>query len=129
LTNHAAAVAGRTALEIGVEARLDERLPLPIEETLYRIAQEALHNVVKHAAAHSAQVRVRVTGDDVELTVEDDGTGIEPRATESRDKLGLVGMRQRAEQLGGQFAIGRRPGGGTRLVVTVPVGARISRMT
>jgi PAS domain S-box-containing protein len=121
LTTHAAAVAGRTGLEIGVEARLDERLPLPLEEALYRIAQEALHNVVKHAAARSAQVRVRVTDDDVELTVEDDGAGIEPGATELRDKLGLVGMRQRAEKVGGQFAIGRRPGGGTRVVVTVPL--------
>ena len=56
LRNHAAAVTSRTGLDITVDVRLEERLDLDVEQALYRIAQEAMHNVVKHANATSAQV-------------------------------------------------------------------------
>ena len=59
LRNHGAAVQGRTGLAVSVEVESEERLPLDIEEAFYRVAQEALHNVVKHANAHSARIELR----------------------------------------------------------------------
>ncbi len=104
LRNHAAAVSGRTGLTVQVETSLPERLPLDTEEALYRIGQEALHNVVKHANAHTAEIRLVQKEDMVELFVEDDGAGFDPSLV-SGTKLGLIAMRQRAERLGGTVAI------------------------
>ena len=61
LKTHTASLQGRIGLPVVVESTLDERLPLPVEETLYRIAQEALHNVVKHAGAHQVRLEIRRT--------------------------------------------------------------------
>jgi PAS domain S-box-containing protein len=122
LRNHGAAVQGRTGIAVAVEIRIEDRLPLDTEEALYRISQEALHNVVKHANARSARIRLRRSGQDVKLTVEDDGQGFDP-AVVSGTRLGLSGMRQRAERVGGRLAIGRRRGGGTRVAVTLHLDA------
>jgi signal transduction histidine kinase len=119
LRNHAAAVSGRTGLTINVDSSLDERLGLDTEQALYRIAQEALHNVVKHASAHSARVLLKRTGPDVELAVEDDGAGFDP-ARVSGTKLGLIAMRQRAERLGGRIEVHSREGRGTRVTIWLP---------
>jgi signal transduction histidine kinase len=120
VTNHATAVAGRTGLDIAVDARLDERLPTDTEEALYRIAQEALHNVVKHANARSARVRIDRSGEGAILTVQDDGAGFDPSLV-SGAKLGLIGMRQRAERLGGEMEISSSPGAGTCVRIVLPV--------
>jgi signal transduction histidine kinase len=120
LRNHAAAVSGRTGLTVQVETSLPARLSLDSEEALYRIGQEALHNVVKHANARTAEIRLAQNDDRVELTVEDDGAGFDP-ALVSGTKLGLIAMRQRAERLGGRVAIDSRPGAGTRVMVSMPV--------
>ena len=121
LRNHGAAVQGRTGLAVSVEVESEERLPLDIEEAFYRVAQEALHNVVKHANAHSARIELRRTGRKVRLTVEDDGTG---RSAEiARGHLGLIGMQQRAERIGAELEVGRRPGNGTRIRMTLPLAA------
>ena len=113
LRNHGAAVQGRTGLAVSVEVESEERLPLDIEEAFYRVAQEALHNVVKHANAHTARIELRRTGRKVRLTVEDDGTGFDP-AEIARGHLGLIGMQQRAERIGAELEVGHRPGNGTR---------------
>jgi signal transduction histidine kinase len=120
--NHAAAVAGRTGLSVSVEDSLDSRLPLDLEEALYRIAQEALHNVVKHASAQSARILLSQTPSEVQLAIEDDGAGFDPKVV-SGTKLGLIAMRQRAERLGGRFEIHSREGRGTRVTVTLPIEA------
>jgi PAS domain S-box-containing protein len=120
LRNHAAAVSGRTGLTVQVETALDGRLPLDTEEALYRIGQEALHNVVKHANAQSAEIRLVKNHDVIELSVEDDGAGFDPTLV-SGTKLGLIAMRQRAERLGGAVEISSEPGAGTRVTVTMPV--------
>jgi PAS domain S-box-containing protein len=119
LRNHAAAVSGRTGLTIGVDSTLDERLSLDTEQALYRIAQEALHNVVKHANAKSARVILKRNGDEVELAVEDDGAGFDLTRV-SGTKLGLIAMRQRAERLGGRMEVHSREGRGTRVTITLP---------
>ena len=120
LRNHATAVAGRTGLTISVDSTLDERLALDTEQALYRIGQEALHNVVKHANAESARLVLKRNGTEVELAVEDDGAGFDPSGV-SGTKLGLIAMRQRAERLGGRMDVHSREGRGTRLTVTLPI--------
>jgi PAS domain S-box-containing protein len=119
LRTHAAAVQGRTGLSVTVEADtgLPERLPAEAEEALYRIGQEALHNVVKHANASSARILLARIGGEVRLSVTDDGIGFDPANT-PRGHLGLVGMRQRAERIGAEFAVTTRPGYGTAVSVS-----------
>jgi signal transduction histidine kinase len=107
-------------MAVSVEVEYEERLPLDVEESLYRIAQEALHNVVKHANAQNARITLGRAGRELRLVVEDDGIGFDPSAA-PRGHLGLVGMRQRAERIGGELDISRRPGGGSKVKVRVPV--------
>jgi signal transduction histidine kinase len=103
---------------------LPEQAPLATKIALYRIVQEALSNASRHAAG--AGVTVTVTGEDASLRVEvaDAGPGFDPAAAEgSETHLGLVGMRERAESLGGQFHIESAPGRGTRAIAALPLGA------
>jgi PAS domain S-box-containing protein len=118
LKTHATALQGRLGLPIVVESDLTERLPLAAEEALYRIAQEALHNVVKHAVAHQVRVEVRRHHGGVRLRVEDDGKGFDPTSV-AEGHLGLAGMRVRAERLGAVFACTSRIGQGTTVEVVL----------
>jgi PAS domain S-box-containing protein len=116
LKTHASALQGRLGLPIVVESDLADRLPLPAEEVLYRIAQEALHNVVKHAAARRIRVDVRHDAGGVRLRVEDDGKGFDPERVPD-GHLGLAGMRARADRIGAEFSCASRPGEGTTVEV------------
>ncbi len=113
------AVEGRS----GVEARLvvDELVMLPrsVEQELYRITNEALNNALKHAAATSVAVYIRQIDGRVELEVVDDGIGFEPEAMRDRGGMGLVSIRERAEQLGGEATIRSAPGEGTSVKVAI----------
>jgi two-component system, NarL family, sensor histidine kinase UhpB len=120
LRTHATAVGRRTGLAIVVDAEPIERLPLPTEEALYRIGQEALHNVVKHANASSATLRIIREADRIRLSVADDGDGFDPDAV-PRGHIGLIGMRQRVDLVGGELRVSSRPGRGTTVEATVPV--------
>ncbi|NBC97315.1 MAG: HAMP domain-containing protein [Deinococcus-Thermus bacterium] len=86
---------------------------------LYRIAQEALANAVRHAQAQRVAVRVRSEGGEVVLRVEDDGRGFLPRASDGRG-VGLDSMRERAEALGGRLRVDTSPGRGTRIEARLP---------
>jgi signal transduction histidine kinase len=102
------------------------RLSSEIETALFRIAQEAIHNVARHAGARQAAVRLLWTAESVTLVVEDDGRGFEPAAVRvdaSGTGLGLLGMRERADLVGGHLAVTSQPGAGTRIEVFVPTGA------
>jgi signal transduction histidine kinase len=104
----------------GVQARLVVeglvQLPARVEEALFRIAQEALNNALKHAAASA--VTVTLCGGDglVGLEISDNGQGFDP-ALASAGGLGLTSMRERVEQLGGAFELQTEPGGGTTVRV------------
>ena len=109
----------RTGLEVdshlaGLEPRLDE----PVESALYRIAQEALTNIAKHAGASAVSIVTRRTGERLTMIVEDNGTGFD--ATAPAEGLGLVSMRERAELLGGSLRLESSTEHGTTLVVEVP---------
>src|SRR5512133_440017 len=98
-----------------------ERLADEVETALYRIVQEGLINVARHARADRAEVIVTRTGDVVNLIIEDDGCGFDPDEALQRERLGLLGMRERAEMLGGSLTVESKPGAGTAVYVDVPV--------
>jgi signal transduction histidine kinase len=99
------------------------RLTGPRQEAVYRIAQEALHNALRHAAAGRIEVDLAVRNGSVVLTVSDDGRGFDPSAPpEAARRLGLASMRERARAAGGRFQVASRPGGGTSVSVEVPAG-------
>jgi signal transduction histidine kinase len=90
---------------------------------LYRIAQEALRNVVKHSGARSAEVELSGSAGGLCLRVADDGAGFDPRRVQGKGGLGLVSMRERLHLIGGEVAVDSPPSGGTRIQVRVPLGA------
>jgi PAS domain S-box-containing protein len=105
---------------IGFEER---RLPLDTETILYRIVQEALTNVHRHAQATSAGVLLEWCKEGmVRAFIEDDGTGFSQAPEEKVDRIGLIGMRERAEMLSGRLTVESSPGKGTSIVVEVPDG-------
>jgi signal transduction histidine kinase len=93
---------------------------------LFRIVQESLRNVARHAAAASAQVSLRQDGDRLQLTVRDDGLGFDPEARRGRVSLGLASMRQRAFLLGGTVKVESRIGRGTAILATIPFKEQFS---
>jgi signal transduction histidine kinase len=118
LRTHSAALQGRIGLPIVVESEIDDRLPLEIEETLYRISQEALHNVVKHAAARQVRIELDRAGQGVRLRIVDDGKGFDPAAVPD-SHLGIAGMRARAAKIGARLDCQSEPGRGTTIEVNV----------
>jgi signal transduction histidine kinase len=120
LGKQASALSAREGLAIEVDGP-DERLPIgvEVEEQLYRVGQEALANVVKHARAGSATVRIAASDDTVSIEVSDDGRGFDPAAV-GPDHFGLRSMRGRVADLGGRLELTSTPGRGTALRVEVP---------
>jgi signal transduction histidine kinase len=115
------AFGGESGIAIDVEANLDEtRLPPEVETALYRIAQEALTNVAKHADAEHVSLIVTRRDGSVTVVVEDDGRGFGAVGGESGG-LGLVGMKERVGLLGGRLAIESTEGSGTTIVAEVPL--------
>jgi two-component system NarL family sensor kinase len=98
----------------------DSDLPVAVEVGLYRIAQQALANVTRHARASHATIHLRRTNGVVSLRIEDDGAGFNPSGVPS-GRFGLMGMRERARLLGGTFTVQSSPGGGTVVEVAVPL--------
>ncbi len=109
------AMIGRGRLDIQLSAQGDCQLPPDVQVGLYRIAQEALNNIVKHAKARQAFVTLRLE-DPVRLTIADDGAGFDP-GTVTADHLGLKIMRERAEALGARFNLYSEPGAGTQISI------------
>ena len=100
-----------------------ERFSTEVETALYRVVQEALANVARHAQATRADVLLQRRGDRVMVMVEDDGVGFEPDTVRKRggDCLGLLGLEERADALGGTLTVESAPGAGTTIVVEVPI--------
>ncbi|GAB2858707.1 hypothetical protein GCM10027176_71510 [Actinoallomurus bryophytorum] len=110
------AAAGRLRVRMETPPRLPD-LPDPVAVAVFRIASEALTNVAKHAQARNCVIRLEVD-DDLRLEIVDDGVGI---CAKSRTGIGLVSMRARAQELGGECGITRRGVGGTRVAVRLPL--------
>lgn len=111
----------RLAIDISFEAvGCEHRLPTQVETALYRIVQEALTNIAKHAQASRACVHLKCGRLSIVTTIEDDGQGFDPSAADAGSGVGLLGMRERAALLGGKLTIDSRPGLGTRLMLEIP---------
>jgi signal transduction histidine kinase len=114
---------GRVPLAVHVELIGQEQLlSPPIKIALFRVAQEALTNVIKYSGAEHAWVRLSYNEHEVDLQVEDNGCGFDPavQAMSNRSSWGLLGMRERATLLGGRFELFSQPGYGTRVQVVIP---------
>lgn len=107
--------------ELVLHATDERRPPAEVEQGLFRIAQEALRNAIKHAGARRIAVTLTMEPEWVTLCVTDDGRGFDPTSLPTnRRAFGLIGMRERTELLNGSFEIVSRPGGGTWVQVRVP---------
>jgi PAS domain S-box-containing protein len=96
-------------------------LPADVEQSLYRIAQEALNNALKHSAATRVAIHIGMADRVVRLEVRDNGQGFDLEAFKDRTGIGLASMQERAESLGGQLLIDSNPGQGTCVEVLVPL--------
>jgi len=95
-------------------------LPVEVESNLLRISQEALHNACKHAQARTIAIDLTFGVQQVKLCVQDDGRGFKVYRSAGGNGFGLISIRERVEQIGGQFTLVSRPGKGTRVIVIVP---------
>lgn len=121
LTKHAKMISDRYNLIVRVDTKGQGRLPLNIEKALFRVTQEALNNVVKHARATEAAIYLNTQEDVIYLKIKDNGVGFSQGDVKS-GTLGLTSMRERVEQIGGKFQIGPNPSGqGTQVTVEVPI--------
>jgi PAS domain S-box-containing protein len=111
---------------IPCELRVDESLELeePFATGVFRIVQESLVNVGKHARATKVEVEVKTSGDDLLLRVQDDGIGFRPNAPRKPQSLGLVGLRERAMLMRGDVKVESAPGTGTVIEARIPVWKR-----
>jgi signal transduction histidine kinase len=122
LKKHVALFKERNGIDVELHAEGQRRWPFNMEKALYRVAQEALTNVAKHAQATRAVVTLSAQDGWVRLTVDDNGRGLPPdKLRRGHSTLGMTSMRERAEQLGGHFDIGPGPDNqGTRVCVEIP---------
>jgi len=110
------AASGRADLEVSIDAGPVDWLPADVKVALYRIAQEALNNVVKHAGASRVVMSLHIDKSGIELSIRDDGRGF-ARHEVPPGHLGLSTMAERAESIGAQFTLKSRPGQGTEVVI------------
>ncbi len=127
LQQHVASLDRREGLDVTLSVDGDERHARGVEQALYRIAQEALNNVVKHAGACRVEVHLHLYSEQIALTICDDGKGFDPSVVHNLHNvhnggrhLGLISMRERATELGGRLELHSTPGNGTQIIVTVP---------
>jgi signal transduction histidine kinase len=103
-----------------MDSPTDERLPAKVETALFRVTQEGLTNIVKHAEATAIHLILVRRERSVVLTIDDNGRGF-PQGQVSRGRLGLVGMRERIASINGSLEIESKRGAGTRLRIEIPL--------
>jgi signal transduction histidine kinase len=124
LRQYSRSAGSKFGIEVHFKARgmRGERFSTEVETALYRVVQEAMANVARHARATRADVLLLRRGDRVTVMVEDNGVGFEAdRVRQRQDRLGLLGVEERAEALGGTMTVESAPGAGTTIVVEVPI--------
>jgi two-component system, chemotaxis family, CheB/CheR fusion protein len=135
LTNYVEQWSARTMVAVdlhatGLDTPQQLRLPLAVESTLYRLVQEALNNVLKHANAQGVSLILDRSAEEVRLIIEDDGVGFDIASVREhpadQQRLGLVGMEERVAQLGGMLTIESTPGTGTTVFVSIPIATAAS---
>jgi PAS domain S-box-containing protein len=119
LQTRLASVESRARLQTEIRVEGERRLPLAVEEELFRIALEALNNVIKHANAQQVTVTLKFENKGVSLEIVDDGVGFDPATAKGSGGMGLLGIEERVQRIQGSFAIRSTSGDGTTLRVTV----------
>ena len=104
-------------------------IPKHIAIALFRIVQEGLNNIIRHAGAHQVQLQLTSDGENYAFTLSDDGRGFDPQDAGERRPHGIMGMQQRVRALGGRFFLDSTPGRGTTLSVTVPAVAPVRSLS
>ncbi|MEE9262740.1 MAG: ATP-binding protein, partial [Dehalococcoidia bacterium] len=118
---HLTALEGTEGLRVDFRVEGEGKLPADQEEGLFRIAQEALNNVTKHAKTDRVAVTLRILKEEAWLLVEDEGVGFDPaRRPADGEGFGLTSMRERVDILGGTLEIKSSPGQGTAILVKLP---------
>ncbi len=123
-----AAARNGMAVDVEVPERLEALSPAE-EQCLYRVAQEALENVSRHAAARHVTVRLDSTAEVITLTISDDGQGFDLAAADVEQHLGLRGMRERADMVGGTLTVESTPGQGTTVKLTIAISSQLSAVS
>jgi signal transduction histidine kinase len=113
-------VAGRAGATVRMQLAPEVKVPGPARDDLVRIVREAVTNATRHGGARRLTINLDERSDGITLTVGDDGSGFEPARLNGRSGFGLISMRERAEQLGGEFSVVSYPGGGTVVTVRLP---------
>jgi signal transduction histidine kinase len=119
--------ARRNGLEIPLASSIPGRLPPAVETALYRIVQESLTNVAKHAGASKVEIRLSQEGHPLSVSIRDNGVGFDVNQVMARKGsrgLGLAGIRERIESVGGTLSIHSWPGMGTELFINIPGGTK-----
>jgi signal transduction histidine kinase len=117
----AAAVSRRTGLRCRVTGALRSSGTSEQSTAVFRIVQEALMNVARHAGASAVRIVMQQTAEQMSVTIHDNGRGITSRELDDPGSIGLLGMRERAELVGGQLQISAKRGKGTAILITAPV--------
>src|SRR5690606_33879533 len=120
LSNHINLFRRRHGVEVTLTLSGDERLAPEVEFALYRVAQEALNNVAKHARAHHVRVKLDLRPEEALLEVCDDGVGFDPAAGARGGSFGVIGMKERVNEVKGSLQIVSAPGQGTCVRARVP---------
>jgi signal transduction histidine kinase len=120
IQNRLFSVENRAGVKFNVTSNLESRLPPATEEGLYKIAHEALNNVLKHANAKNVQVSINRDQASIILEITDDGIGFDPAAAIQKGRLGVISMRERAQLQGWTLSLESGPGAGTQIRVEVP---------
>lgn len=113
------ALGARYQFKVQLEAGAEPDIPIEVKESLYRITQEALNNITKHAHAHHVNISLKAESDGLALNISDDGAGFD-MSQSFPGHLGLYTMRERAEKAGGTIALDSAPYAGTRILVRIP---------
>ena len=123
LADHCDGFHDQEALQVRYQGPPEDDLPVPERLALYRVAQEALGNVVHHAEVHEAEVRLSTDAESTRLTVQDRGKDCDLGVAESGPGIGITSMRQRLELLGGSLQVVSSPGEGTTVTAVLPRGS------
>ena len=121
LKDYVNSIAGNEGWEVKIEIDNSIRPGGLVEECLFRVAQEALNNISKHAAAKKVGVVMVLEDKNIKLSINDDGTGFDPGSTHRPTAVGLAGIRERITAVNGRVDIKSAPGQGTELTVLVPI--------
>lgn len=120
LNKRAEAISARHQIEVNLDLCEEPPVPLRMKESLYRVAQEALNNIVKHARASHVTVSLACLNGTIRMEVKDDGAGFDT-SQDYPGHFGLHTMRERIEELGGELLVESRPQNGTRIFASVPL--------